>query len=178
MIKKFLSSFLFIILKINSYFPFHFIRIGFLNLIFRSNIKWTVGLYYGVEIRHPWKLKIGDSSVIGHGVTLDARKGLIIGSNVNISSDVMIWTLHHDYNDMFFKAIGETVIIDDYVWICSRAIILPGVKIGKGAVIASGAVVTKDVKEFTIVGGVPAKIIGLRNKDLKYDLKNDINPII
>lgn len=178
MIKKFLSSFLFILLKINSYLPFHLLRISILNLLFNSNIKFTAGLYYGVEVRHPWKLVIGDSSIIGHHVMLDARKGLIIGKNVNISSEVMIWTLHHDYNDKHFCAVGDSVEIGDYVWICSRAIILPGVKIGKGAVVASGAVVTKNVEEFTIVGGVPAKVIGKRSRELSYNLTNDINPII
>lgn len=178
MIKKFLSSLIFLFLKVISYLPFHFLRIGLLNTFFRSKISYSSGLYYGVEIRHPWKLTIHKSSVIGHHVMLDARKGLIIGENVNISSEVMIWTLHHDYNDKDFKAIGESVVISDYVWICSRAIILPGVKIGKGAVVASGAVVTKDISEFTIVGGVPAKEIGKRSKNLVYNLSHDINPII
>ena len=176
--KKLLSSLVFLILKFISYLPFHFIRIGILNTFFNSKIKRTVGLYYGVEIRHPWKLLIDESSIIGHHVLLDARKGLIIGKNVNISSDVIIWTLQHDYNDRNFKAIGECVEIGDYVWICSRAIILPGVKIGKGAVIASGAVVTKNVEPFSIVGGVPARKIGIRSSDLIYNLYDDINPII
>jgi acetyltransferase-like isoleucine patch superfamily enzyme len=178
MIKKFLSSIVFIFLKLNSYLPFHIIRIWILNSFFNSKIKYSAGLYYGVEVRHPWKLFIDDSSIIGHHVLLDARKGLTIGKNVNISSEVMIWTLHHDYNDRYFKAIGDCVEIGDYVWICSRAIILPGVKIGKGAVVASGAVVTKNVEEFTIVGGIPAKKIGERSRDLIYNLSNDINPII
>lgn len=178
MIKKYLSSFIFLILKFNSYLPFHFLRIFILNTFFRSNINYKSGLYYGVEIRHPWKLKIEQSSVIGHNCLLDARKGLVVGKNVNISSEVMIWTLHHDYNDMYFKAIGNSVEIGDYVWVCSRAIILPGIKIGKGAVIASGAVVTKDVGEYCIMAGVPAKEIGKRSNDLQYDLYKDINPII
>lgn len=178
MIRKFLSSIIFLGVKINSYLPFHFLRIGILNLFFNSKISYRAGLYYGVEIRHPWKVHIGKSSVVGHHVTLDARKGLYIGVNVNISSEVMIWTLHHDYNDEKFRAIGNRVVIGDFAWICSRAIILPGVTIGKGAVVAAGAVVTKDVPEYAIVGGVPAKIIGKRSMDLKYDLKSDINPII
>jgi acetyltransferase-like isoleucine patch superfamily enzyme len=178
MIKKYLSSFIFLLLKFNSYLPFHFVRIIILNTFFGSKINYKAGLYYGVEIRHPWKLKIGQSSIIGHHTLLDARKGLIIGKNVNISSDVMIWTLHHDYNDRYFKAIGSSVEIDDFAWICSRAIILPGVKIGRGAVIASGAVVTKNVGEYCIMAGIPAKEIGKRTKDLQYDLYYDINPII
>ncbi|MGB9707413.1 MAG: acyltransferase, partial [Microgenomates group bacterium] len=76
-----------------------------------------------------------------------------------------------DINDANFKAIEAPVYIEDYVFIGPRAIILPGVKIGKGAVVAAGAVVTKDVPPFAIVGGVPAKIIGERkNKQLSYKL--------
>jgi acetyltransferase-like isoleucine patch superfamily enzyme len=80
----------------------------------------------------------------------------------------MIWTMHHDYNDLNFKAIGGPVIVEDYAWICSRAIILPGVTIGEGAVIAAGSVVTKDVAAWTVVGGVPAKKISVRERK-NYD---------
>ena len=66
------------------------------------------------------------------------------------------------------------VVIEDYVWISSRATILPGVHIGKGAVIASGAVVTNDVPENAIVGGVPAKVIGKRECNYRYKLGHRI----
>ncbi len=56
-----------------------------------------------------------------------------------------------------------SVTIEDDVWIGSRVIILPGIKIGKGSIIGAGAVVTKDVPEYSIVGGVPAKLIRSRN---------------
>jgi acetyltransferase-like isoleucine patch superfamily enzyme len=104
--------------------------------------------------------------------------GLTIGSNVNISNEVMIWTLHHDYNDADFASTGQAVIIEDYVWLCSRSIILPGVTIGKGAVVAAGAVVTKNVEPYTVVGGIPAKQIAKRNENLTYDLGDAILPII
>lgn len=60
------------------------------------------------------------------------------------------------------------IFIDDYVWIGVGAIVLQGVKIGKGAVIAAGSVVTKDIEPYSIVAGVPAKVIGKRNPDLDY----------
>jgi acetyltransferase-like isoleucine patch superfamily enzyme len=176
--KKLLSSLIFLAQKFVSFLPFHIIRIFITNTFFRSKISYKAGVYYGVEIRHPWKLVIDESSVIGHNVILDARKGLKIGKNVNISSEAMIWTLHHDYNSAEFAAVGGQTVIDDYAWICARSIILPGVHIGKGAVVAAGAVVHKDVPEYTVVGGVPAKHIANRTKDLSYDLSYDINPII
>ena len=96
-------------------------------------------------------------------------KGFRLKKNVTIACETIIWTLHHDYNDKNFKTVGDKVIIDEYAWICSRVVILPGVTIGKGAVVASGSVVTKSVAPFTIVGGVPAKQIGKRDeKEYEY----------
>jgi acetyltransferase-like isoleucine patch superfamily enzyme len=69
---------------------------------------------------------------------------------------------------------GGDVIIEDYVWIGSRVIILPGVRIGKGAVCASGAVVTKNVEAFTVVGVIPAKPIAKRNSKLLYTLSDKL----
>lgn len=74
----------------------------------------------------------------------------------------------HDVQDPDFKYNGEQIIIDDYVWIGVNATILKGVHIREGAVVSAGAVVTKDVEPYTIVGGIPAKVIGKRIKDLRY----------
>ena len=83
----------------------------------------------------------------------------------------MIYNSEHDLESNDFTARTEPVEIEDYVFVGPRAIILPGVKVGKGAVIAAGAVVTKNVDDFTIVGGVPAKVIGERkNKNPDYKL--------
>ena len=84
----------------------------------------------------------------------------------------MIYNAEHDVHSKdFTKARMEKVIIEDYVFIGPRAIILPGVTIGRGAVVGAGAVVTKDVPSLTIVGGVPAKEIGMRDEStLTYKL--------
>lgn len=157
--------------------PFHFFRIALLRLL-KANIGRKVGLYRGFEVRSPWKMTIGNSTIIGHKAMLDARMGLHIGNNVNLSNEVMIWTLHHDYNSPDFAQMGAAVTIEDYAWICSRAIILPGVRIGKGAVVAAGAVVTRNVADYTVVGGTPAKKIADRNPNLVYDLGDYVLPII
>jgi maltose O-acetyltransferase len=128
----------------------------------------NVSMYNSIEFRCPSGLIIKDNCSIGKYVLLDARKGLIINKCAVIASHVIIWTLHHDYNSPAFCITGDSVEIGEYAWICSRAIILPGIKIGKAAVVASGAVVTKDVEPFTIVGGVPAKKIGMR-KEMNYE---------
>lgn len=129
-----------------------------------SKIAKGVSVYRNGYIWDGSNLEIGSGSTIGFKVHLDDRRGIKIGENVTIASEVMIWTLHHDYNDIQFKVLGGMVVIGDYSWICSRAIILPGVTIGEGAVVASGSVVTKDVAPWTVVGGAPAKKIAEREK--------------
>jgi acetyltransferase-like isoleucine patch superfamily enzyme len=150
--------------KVISSFPSQTIRILILKL-FGAEIANNVAIYGGNEYRNPKGLKVGSGSALGHRAILDARQGLTIGENVCFGTEVMIWTLHHDYNNEKFKMIGESVTIEDYVWLCSRCVVLPGVKIGKGAVIAAGAVVTKDVEPFAIMAGVPAKRIGSREEN-------------
>lgn len=119
----------------------------------------------------PRNIEIGEDTLVGELCFLDGRAKLKIGDHTDIASQVLIYNSEHDINHPKFEAIEKPVEIDDYVFIGPRAIILPGVKIGKGAVVAAGAVVTKDVPAGKIVGGVPAEIIGERKlKDYKYRL--------
>jgi len=130
-------------------------------------------IYYGAEIRNPYGLQIGKGSIIGDNAILDARNGIKIGNNVNFSSNVSIWSEQHDHRDPYFRNTQKKKMIEigDRVWIGPNTIILHSVNIGEGAVIAAGAVVTKDVPPYAIVGGVPAKIIGERNHDLRYSFE-------
>lgn len=128
-------------------------------------------IHMGAQFFRPSGIRIGKGTIVGQNVFLDGRDRLAIGDHVDIASDVMIYNSEHDINSETFEAINGPVEIGDYVFIGPRAIILPGVKIGRGAVIAAGAVVTKDVNEGAIMGGVPAKEIGLRNlTNYKYRL--------
>ncbi len=116
-----------------------------------------------VEILSPHRVKIGNYTGVNKGVLLDGRGGeLRIGDNVDIARDARIWTLQHDYNSVIYEAVGAPVTIGDYVWIGAGATILPGVTIGEGAVIATCAVVTKDVPPYTVYAGIPAKKIAER----------------
>ena len=81
-----------------------------------------------------------------------------------------IWTLEHDPDDDRHATKSGAVVIEDHVWIATRVTILPGIKIGRGAVVAAGSVVTKDVESMAIVAGVPAKKIAVRKNSLEYKL--------
>ena len=158
------------LLWILGYIPFHSVR----KIIFKlSGIK--IGkksfIHIGARFYQPKNISIGTGTIIGDHATLDGRENLIIGNHVDIASSVMILNAEHDLASANFDPIQDKVVIKDYVFIGPRAIILPGVTIGRGSVIAAGAVVTKNVPDLTIVGGVPAKEIKKRNiKDLNYKL--------
>jgi maltose O-acetyltransferase len=117
-------------------------------------------------------LSVGKRSIIGHNCVLDAKGGINIGKDVNISSYSKIFTAKHLVNDVNFKGAHNPVTIDNRVWIASNVIILQGIKIGEGAVIAAGSVVTKSIEPFVIAGGVPAKKIGSRNSNIDYKLSS------
>ena len=123
-----------------------------------------------VFVLAPQRIVIGKNSVINNGCLLDGRGGLEIGENVNVAFDVHIYTMAHDYNDPHFAGVFAPVRIDDYAWLSSRSTVLPGVTVGRGAVVAAGAVVTKDVAPRAVVAGVPARTIDHRNDDLDYQL--------
>jgi acetyltransferase-like isoleucine patch superfamily enzyme len=149
---------------------FWFIRKFFFEIV---GIKIGKGstIHMGTRFFSPKGIAIGKDSIVGFRSFLDGRAPLVIGDHVDIASEVMIYNSEHDLNDIKFAATEEKVTIGDYVFIGPRAIILPGVNIGRGAVVAAGAVVTKNVGDFEIVGGVPAKVIGERKqKDLNYYL--------
>lgn len=157
-------------LHLVGFIPSHYIRRFFYRF---SGIKIGKGsaIHMGARFYDPRNIQIGEDSIIGEGVVLDGRDKLIIGNHVDIASEVMIYNSEHDIHDDNFRAIYAPVVIEDYVFIGPRAIIQPGIKIAKGAVVAAGAVITKNVLEYSIVGGVPAKVIGERKiKDLNYKL--------
>lgn len=148
--------------------PIHWVRNLFFAPLFKR-IGSGNGFLIGVRFRNPRNISIGNNNIFNGDVLLDGRNGtLTIGNNVNIGPECMIWTLEHNPQDPDFADRPGNVTIDDYVWLGSRVIVLPGVHIGRGAVVAAGAVVTKDVAPMTIVGGVPAKQIGTRDTEPRY----------
>jgi len=168
----FLGLFKYIFREFIMKFPSHTIRLFFIRRVIKSIGKGSF-VCMGVEFKgYSGNITIGDNSVVNTKVILDSRGGeLSIGDNVDIGQETNIWTLQHDPDNDFHDTKGGSVIIEDYVWIATRVTILPGVKIGRGAVVAANSVVTKDVPEMAIVAGVPARVISYRKSKLKYTLK-------
>lgn len=173
-IYSYLSGFeRYILIKIG-YIPSHHIRDFFYRNVFKVNMAKGSVIYYGAELRGQYNLTLMKGAIVGDRCTIDARRGFIrIGRNVQLGNNVNLWTGSHDMNDPYFRSMpGKRgpIIIEDYVWIGPGATVLHSVKIGKGSVIAAGSIITKDVEPFSVMAGVPAKKIGERNHDMKYDL--------
>ena len=113
-------------------------------------------------------IAIGANTVINRYTYLDGRAQLYIGNNVNISHYTLIHTLTHDPQNRDFICLEKPVAIMDHAWIGARAIILPGVTIGEGAVVGAGAVVSRDVPPYMIVAGNPAIPVRKRSRDIAY----------
>ncbi|MCW2278077.1 acetyltransferase-like isoleucine patch superfamily enzyme [Heliophilum fasciatum] len=164
--------------------PIH-ARIFYINRLNRRSGKIAIGLRYaalrtiarecgenvaideGVILYNPENLKLGNNISINQFCYLQARGGITIGDNVSIGHMVTIMSSEHVFTDIHkpIKDQGiqvKSVVIENNVWIGAKATIMMGVHIGQGAIIAAGAVVTKDVAPNTIVGGVPARVIRKR----------------
>jgi acetyltransferase-like isoleucine patch superfamily enzyme len=120
-----------------------------------------------VIVYYPASLTIGPGTGIASNCQLNARAGIEIGSNVLIGPGAIIWTMNHNYRlaGTPIKQQGWTrnpIVIGDDVWIGGGAIVLPGVRLATGTVVAAGAVVTHSTEPYSIVAGVPARMIGWR----------------
>jgi acetyltransferase-like isoleucine patch superfamily enzyme len=113
-------------------------------------------------------LQIGSFCFVGR-TFLNLQDRILIGSHVCINDGAVLFTASHDVRDALWAQVASPINIGDYVWIASNAIILPGVTIGRGAVIGAGAVVAKDVPAGAIATGNPATIReGIRSEPLNY----------
>lgn len=130
-------------------------------------------------------ITLGDNVWIGKGAYLDGSGDIKIGNGVIMAADVVIYTRSHNFDSDDLSALPfdnisllSSVEIDDYVWLGRKVMIMPGVKIGKGAVIGGGAVVAKDIPEYAVAVGNPAKVVKYRNKDRFLDIYKENEPFV
>lgn len=133
--------------------------------LFGANVGREVHVYPSSHVYYPWNLEIGDWSCIGEWALVYNLGKVTIGERVTISQRVHLCAGTHDYQDTTMPLIKPPITIGTAVWVCADAFIGPGVTVAEGAVVGARSVVVKDVPEWVVVGGNPAKI--LKGRSLK-----------
>ena len=134
----------------------------------RYQLRWhknRVMLSSGVKVICPERVAMGQDILVANRCWLQAAGGLTFGNRVMLGPDVKLLTSNHELDTLL--TVNAPIVLEDEVWIGAGSIVLPGVRVGRGAVVAAGAVVTKDVAPYTVVGGIPARKI----KDIPEDAK-------
>jgi acetyltransferase-like isoleucine patch superfamily enzyme len=116
------------------------------------------------------RLTIGARSTIGQHCYLDARGSIHIENDVSISREAALLTATHNPDDPEFAAELAPVHLEQRCWIGMRSLVMPGVHIGEGAIVAAGALVTTNIEPYTIVAGTPAKTLRKRHQPMNYQL--------
>ena len=129
---------------------------------FGAKIKWSSNVLPSCRIWQPWKLTMGRYACLGAGVDCYSVDDIIIGEQATVSQGVRLCAASHDISSRIMELTHAPIVVGDFAWIAAWAILLPGVEVGEGAVVAAGAVVTKTVEPWTVVGGNPAKLIKRR----------------
>ena len=142
--------------------PTNKLRIAWLKL-FGAKLRWNHIIYPSAKIFAPWNLSITTGSVIGPRVEIYNKASVSLGTGVVISQDAFLCTASHDVSSPTMALIVKPIVIEDNVWVAARSIVLPGVTLRKAAVVGAGAVVAKDVEEWSVVGGNPAMFIKKRS---------------
>jgi putative colanic acid biosynthesis acetyltransferase WcaF len=141
--------------------PFSMIKRVLLRA-FGARIGRGVVLKPGVSIKYPWRLAIGDHSWIGEGVWIDNLTHVSIGRNACLSQGAFVLTGNHDYTAVTFDLIVRPVDMADGAWIGAKAIVCPGVTVGRNAVVTVGSVLTHDAEPNGIYAGNPAREVRKR----------------
>ncbi len=150
--------------------PLNCIRVFLYRYLYFMKIGKGTQIQMGVRFRRPRSIVIGHDTNIHPDCFLDGLETLAIGDNVDIGDQVMMWCGGHDVQSPDYVAVKTPIVIENRACIFARAMLVRGVRIGEGAVVAAGSIVTKDVPPYTIVAGNPAGKIGERTKNLTYSL--------
>lgn len=143
--------------------PFHAWRAMLLRL-FGATLGSDCHFYPGSRVWAPWNLRCADHVAAGDGVEIYNPSAMRLESHVILSQDCYLCGATHDYNDPGFPLIAYAMTIEPYAWICARASVAPGVRVGQGAVLGLGAVATRDLEPWTVYSGNPAQAIRQRQR--------------
>lgn len=147
--------------------PTHILRINFLK-IFNAKIGDGTALHYGCYFTRPGRFSVGKYCTINFGCYFDTRGGIKIMDSVMIGHRTRIYTAGHILDSESFSGFSKGVIIGDHAVIFPNSQIMPGVTVGRGSVVLTGSVVTKNIEDYVIVGGNPANPVGFRSRNLNY----------
>ena len=140
----------------------------FLLKLFGANVKWSSNVLPSCRIWQPWKLTMGAYACLSEEVDCYSVDEIVIGAQATVSQGVKLCSASHDISSRIMELTTRPIHIGENAWVAGWSIVLPGVTIGEGAVVAAGAVVTKDVAPWSVVAGNPAKFI--KQRELKDGL--------
>lgn len=152
-----------------THLPGHQLRLAWLRGL-GAEVGRGVCVFRGTTVIGAEHLVLGDRTQVGFRVVLDARGGLRVAEDVLLSSDTQLLTANHNLASDDFERQVSPIVIADHAWVATRAVVLAGVTVGRGAVVAAGAVASRDVAPQHIVAGVPARSVGTRPGGLGYRL--------
>src|ERR1044071_932620 len=155
-IKRFLWHYTNAIIFKSGLFPFYTIKVFFLR-VFGAKVGKGVHIKPFVTIKYPWFLTMGDFVWIGENVWIDNLADVSIGNNVCLSQGAILLTGNHDYSKPGFDLLLKKIVIEDGVWIGAGAIVCPGVICKNHSVLMVASVATKDLEQYCVYGGNPAK---------------------
>ena len=159
--KQLLWYFIGVPLFYSHWFPFSGFKVWILRR-FGAQIGQQVRIKSGVRVKFPWRLSVGDYVWIGENTWLDNLAPIAIESHVCLSQDVYLCTGNHDWSDPDFKLIPAAICIEQGSWLAARAVVGPGVTVGRGAVLCLGSVAGRSLQPMTIYAGNPAQPVKQR----------------
>ena len=141
--------------------------------LFGAKIGKNNFIYPSARVWAPWLLETGDVVTLAQKTFVYNVGGVTIGHHAIVSEDAFVCGATHDYQSPDFELVSRPVTIAPYAWICARAIILPGVECGEGAVLGAGAVASRDLDPWTVYAGNPACKRGVRNRGDRVGLAKE-----
>lgn len=141
--------------------PLHGVRRCLLRL-FGARVGRGAFPYPRARIWAPWNLTMGDFSCIANDVDVYCVAPVTLGAGATVSQYSYLCTASHDFNVAGMPLVSAPIVIEDDAWVAADAYVGPGVCVGRGAVVAARAAAVRDVSPWTVVGGVPARQIAVR----------------